>query len=62
MNLGLNLGLNLDVALGLNLGLKLVLSLVLAIVLRFDFWAYESQDFLWFLQPWYDFIQANDRF
>lgn len=44
------------------LGLKLAVGVVLAVVLRLDFWAYESQDFALFLQPWYEFIQENGRF
>lgn len=43
-------------------GWKIALILSLAIILRWHGWSWQTDDFKDFLQPWYQFIQGNDRF
>jgi Gpi18-like mannosyltransferase len=42
--------------------LIVIISIVIAIILRFNLFYFESGDFTYFLNPWYDFILENGRF
>lgn len=43
----------------LDFRLKLALCVIIASLWRWDVWGFQSQDFLDFLQPWYDFIRSH---
>jgi Gpi18-like mannosyltransferase len=43
-------------------GILTAIALVIAIIVRLSLISHESSDYAYFLEPWYDYIQAHGGF